>query len=252
MCWCVRVCWCVCCVCVLVCVCVREGSRPSRDPSSLPSRGFKGLPSETLKGNPSRLHLCALLPSLVVDTIRFEPPPQIWSPLPSPRLTLNCYFVIFLFFFSAYFFLAGSFFLFWSPVPLFFCLFFFFGRLCPVLVLGEVCCPNQTVCQCWRVCPKGVCPIPVKVRARRLGAELWKTKFGGLKGGGPKGGEVQNIAFFTLSRRKCSLFASLSGGLLVEFLAAVQGCGPPKMHVWASLGSCCASPEEETLKLFKG
>ena len=35
-------------------------------------------------------------------------------------------------------------------------------------------------------------------------------------------------------------------------MAAVQGCGPPKMHVWASLGSCCASPEEETLKLFKG
>ena len=58
--------------------------------------------------------------------------------------------------------------------------------------------------------------------------------------------------FVTLSANVRYVLLSL-GGLLVEFLAAVQGGGPPKIDVWASLVSFWRAPRRrETLKLFKG
>ena len=47
---------------------------PFKGAFKLPFTGRnKGDPSEALKGNPSNLHLCATFPSLVIDTIRFDP-----------------------------------------------------------------------------------------------------------------------------------------------------------------------------------
>ena len=240
------------CVCVGVCVCVREGPRPSRNPSSPPSRGFKGLPSEILKDNPSRLHLCALLPSPVVDTIRFEPPPKIWSPFP-PEVDIELFFSFFRFRFSFFFFLIFFgwvlFFSFWSPVPLFFCFFFFFGRLCPVFFLGRSDAPEPNFVPVLAWGPKGGCPKPEKVGARRVGAEGWKPE-----GWRPEGWERFKISLFvTLSRRKFSLFSSLYGGLLVELWPRFKAVAHPKSTFGLLWGHFVRAPRRgDTLKLFAG
>ena len=71
-------------------------------------------------------------------------------------------------------------------------------------------------------------------------------KGGGAKGGGhfhPSASKVEGrpkmSGFFPFSTANFVL--SLSGGLLVEFVAAVEAVAHP-VRVWASLGSFCASP----------
>ena len=183
-----------------------------------------------------------------------------------PRLTLNFSFLFLFFrfsFFSSYFFWRGSFFfsVLFGRQCLFFCFFFFFGRLCPVFFGERVGHRNQTLCQFWRGVQRVGAQNQKKWAPEGWGPKGGSPKGGGLKGGGPKGGWFKISFFLTLSRRKFSLYSSLSGGLLVELWPRFGCgpptfgllCGPPKIHVWASLGSFCASSEEEgDAKLFKG
>ena len=67
---------------------------------------------------------------------------------------------------------------------------------------------------------------------------------GWARGEGADGGEFNISGFSPLSSK--SSFSLLSGGLFVEFVAAVQGHGTPKVRVCASLGSFCETPAAQT------
>ena len=70
-------------------------------------------------------------------------------------------------------------------MPLFFCFFFFFGRLCPVFFLGRSDAPEPNI-------------VPVLAWSPRVDAQnqkKWAPEGWEPKGGGPKGGEVQISLF---------------------------------------------------------
>ena len=68
---------------------------------------------------------------------------------------------------------------------------------------------------------------------------VWARRVGAGGVGGPEGWEAQKFALFRHKFRSFSL--SLLGSSR-GIVAAVQCHGPPKLCVWASLGSFCASP----------
>ena len=193
--------------------------------------------------------------------------PNFGHPFPS-QVDIKLFFSISIFrFFFFLIFFGGvlSFFLFFLVASaLFFCFFFFFGRLCPVFFFGVRRREESNFVPVLAWGPKGGCPKPEKVGARRVRTEGWRPKGGGLKGGGPKGGGFKISLFLPLSPQIFVIFFSLwwsSRGIV----AAVQGCGAHEMHVWASLwpaqnarlgfsgGHFARAPRRrETLKLFLG
>ena len=73
------------------------------------------------------------------------------------------------------------------------------------------------------------------------GQKVRSPKGGGLKGGGPQGGEPNISRFLSFFSCKYRSFVSLWGSPR-ELVAAVRGRGPPKVRVWAALGSFCETP----------
>ena len=82
-----------------------------------------------------------------------------------------------------------------------------------------------------RVARRG--PNQEKVGARRVG--------GGPEVG-PEGWGGQRFALFFFFPPQISFFHLSLGGLPSGIVAAVRGCGPPKVRVWASLGSFVRAP----------